>query len=88
MYGLISTEATGLWGGYATHQYLAPDSLLLPVPDSLGIEVAVAFNPWCRHPVGVTVAGTKPGDVVAVLGCGIRGLSAAAAPRRRPAPRS
>ncbi len=70
----------GLWGGYATHQYLAPDSLLLPVPDSLAPEVAVAFNPlgagirW-----GVTVPGTKPGDVVAVLGCGIRGLSAAAA---------
>ena len=81
MYGMISAaRPPGLWGGYATHQYLAPDSMLLPVPDSLPPEVAVAFNPlgagirW-----GVTVAGTKPGDVVAVLGCGIRGLSAAAA---------
>jgi alcohol dehydrogenase len=81
MYGMISTaKPPGLWGGYATHQYLAPDSLLLPVPDSLAPEVAVAFNPlgagirW-----GVTVPGTKGGDVVAVLGCGIRGLSAAAA---------
>jgi alcohol dehydrogenase len=83
MYGMVSTDkAPGLWGGYATHQYLAPDSMLLPVPDSLSPEVAVAFNPlgagirW-----GVTVPGTKPGDVVAVLGCGIRGLSAAAAAR-------
>ena len=75
-----SRRSPGLWGGYATHQYLAPDSMLLPVPDSLSPEVAVAFNPlgagirW-----GVTLPGTKPGDVVAVLGCGIRGLSAAAA---------
>jgi alcohol dehydrogenase len=81
MYGMISaTKLPGLWGGFATHQYLAPDSMVLPVPDSLAPEVAVAFNPlgagirW-----GVTVAGTKPGDVVAVLGCGIRGLSAVAA---------
>jgi len=81
MYGMISTaKAPGLWGGYATYQYLAPDTLLLPVPDRLAPEVAVAFNPlgagirW-----GVTVPGTKPGDIVAVLGCGIRGLSAAAA---------
>jgi len=81
MYGMIGTSRTpGLWGGYATHQYLAPDSLLLPVPASLPAEVAVAFNPlgagirW-----GVRVPGTSAGDVVAVLGCGIRGLSAAAA---------
>ncbi len=81
MYGMTSAEAPpGLWGGYATHQYLAPDSVLLPVPDSLAPEVAVAFNPlgagirW-----GVSVPGTRPGDVVAVLGCGIRGLSVAAA---------
>ncbi len=81
MYGMINVEkAPGLWGGYATIQYLHPDSMLLPVPASLAPEVAVAFNPigagirW-----GVTVPGTKAGDVVAVLGCGIRGLSAAAA---------
>jgi alcohol dehydrogenase len=81
MYGMIDLRrAPGLWGGYATHQYLAPDSMLLPVPDGLPPEVAVAFNPvgagirW-----GVTVPGTKEGDVVVVLGCGVRGLAAAAA---------
>lgn len=81
MYGMTSVDKPpGLWGGYATRQYLAPDSMLLPVPDSLAPEVAVVFNPlgagvrW-----GVTLPGTQPGDVVAVLGCGIRGLSAAAA---------
>lgn len=81
MYGMINVDKPpGLWGGYATYQYLHADSMVLPVPESLSPEVAVAFNPlgagirW-----GVTVPGTKKGDVVAVLGCGIRGLSAAAA---------
>lgn len=83
MYGMVSAaRAPSLWGGFATHQYLAPDSMLVPVPDELDPVLAVAFNPvgagirW-----GVTVPRTQPGDVVAVLGCGIRGLAAAAAAR-------
>lgn len=70
----------GLWGGYATHLYLAPDALLIPVPDGLDPVVATLFNPlgagvrW-----GVTVPGTSERDVVAVLGPGIRGLSTLAA---------
>jgi alcohol dehydrogenase len=69
-----------LWGGYATHLYLSPDSLLLPVPEGLDPVLATAFNPlgaglrWA-----VDLAGTGPGDVVAVLGPGIRGLSCCAA---------
>ena len=81
MYGFIPAEkAPGLWGGYATHQYLAPDTMLHRVPDALDPVVATIFNPlgagvrW-----GVTLPGTKAGDVVVVLGPGIRGLSAAAA---------
>lgn len=81
MYGFIPVEKRpGLWGGYAEYQYLAPDSLLLPVPIGLDPVVATLFNPlgagirW-----GVTVPGTGPGDVVAVLGPGVRGLSACAA---------
>ena len=81
MYGFISVDkAPGLWGGYATHQYLGPDSMVLPVPAGLDPVVATLFNPlgaglrWA-----VTVPGTAPGDVVAVLGPGVRGLSACAA---------
>ncbi len=82
MYGAISAEtAPGLWGGYGEYQYLAPDSMLHKVPESItDPAVATIFNPlgagirW-----GVTVPGTRAGDVVAVLGPGIRGLSAAAA---------
>jgi alcohol dehydrogenase len=83
MYGFIPVDrAPGLWGGYAEYQYLAPDSMVLPVPAGLNPVVATLFNPlgagirW-----GVTVPDTKPGDVVAVLGPGIRGLCAAVAAR-------
>jgi alcohol dehydrogenase len=84
MYGFVAVDVPpGLWGGYATHQYLAPDSMLLPVPDELPPTVATLFNPvgagirW-----GATVPQTRSGDLVAVLGCGVRGLSAAAAAKR------
>lgn len=81
MYGLIPVDnGSGLWGGYAQYQYLSPDSMLLPVPMGLDPVVATLFNPvgagirW-----GARLPGTKPGDVVAVLGPGVRGLAACAA---------
>jgi alcohol dehydrogenase len=81
MYGFVPVDrAPGLWGGYAEYQYLAADSMLLPVPDALDPVTATLFNPlgagirWA-----VTLPETREGDVVAVLGPGIRGLSACAA---------
>jgi alcohol dehydrogenase len=81
MYGLVPADrAPGLWGGYAEYQYLAADSMLLPVPDGLDPTTATLFNPlgagirW-----GVAIPETQPGDVVAVLGPGVRGLSVCAA---------
>ncbi|MFT5530011.1 MAG: alcohol dehydrogenase [Candidatus Poriferisodalaceae bacterium] len=81
IYGLKSSATRpALFGGYATHHYLSPDSLVLPVPDVLDPVEATLFNPlgagikW-----GVEVPGTGPGDIVAVLGPGIRGLCAVAA---------
>ncbi|HTT87669.1 MAG TPA: medium chain dehydrogenase/reductase family protein [Acidimicrobiales bacterium] len=81
MYGFIDvTKAPGLWGGYATHLYLDPDALVLPVPGGLDPVVATLFNPlgaglrWAGE-----VPGTTAGDVVVVLGPGIRGLAACAA---------
>jgi alcohol dehydrogenase len=83
MYGFRPIDRPpGIWGGYGEYQYLAPDSMLLPVPAGLDPVVATAFNPlgagirW-----GVTIPGTGGGDVVAVLGPGIRGLSVCAATR-------
>jgi len=81
MYGFVPVDRPpGLWGGYAEAQYLAPDSQLLRVPAGLDPVVATLFNPvgagihWA-----VTLPGTREGDVVAVLGPGVRGLAAAAA---------
>jgi alcohol dehydrogenase len=83
MYGFIPTSrAPGLWGGYAEYQYLGPDAMVVPVPDGLDAVTATLFNPlgagirW-----GVTVPGTAPGDVVAILGPGVRGLAALVAVR-------
>jgi alcohol dehydrogenase len=80
-YGMTSTAiAPGLWGGYATHHYLAPESVLHRVPEGIDAVLATMFNPigaglhWA-----VTVPATQPGDVVAVLGPGVRGIAAAAA---------
>ena len=81
MYGLVGTEVgSGLNGGYATHLELRADSLLLPVPEVLDPILATVFNPlgagirW-----GVRLPRLAPGEVVAVLGPGIRGLCVAAA---------
>ena len=81
MVGLVGMdEGSGLNGGYATHLELRADSLLLPVPDGMDPVLATVFNPlgagirW-----GARLPGTGPGDVVAVLGPGIRGLCVAAA---------
>ncbi|MEY2454605.1 MAG: alcohol dehydrogenase [Acidimicrobiaceae bacterium] len=81
MYGFVDVaKPPGLWGGYADHQYLGPDAMLLPLPPELDPVVATLFNPlgagirWTT-----TVGGAAKGDVVAVLGPGIRGLSACVA---------
>jgi alcohol dehydrogenase len=84
MYGFVDVRREpSLWGGYATHQYLAPDSLVLPVPAELDPVVATLFNPvgagirW-----GVTLPNTQPGATVVVLGPGVRGLAVAAAAKQ------
>jgi len=81
MIGFTDADAPPhLCGGYATHLCLGFDAMLLPTPAALDPVVATLFNPlgagirW-----GVEVPGTKPGEVVAILGPGVRGLCAAAA---------
>jgi alcohol dehydrogenase len=81
MFGFVDVAIDpGLWGGYATHLHLPEDSMLLPIPDELDPVLATVFNPlgagirW-----GATIPETAPGDIVVVLGPGIRGLCAAVA---------
>jgi alcohol dehydrogenase len=81
MVGFVDVDRPpGLWGGYATHLYLPPDSMLIPVPDNLDPVLATVFNPLgAGIRCAATLPGTKQGDVVAVLGPGIRGLAACVA---------
>lgn len=83
MYGFIPVdEEPALWGGYSQYQYLSADTMLLPVPEGLDPVLATLFNPLgAGFRWGVTVAGTGPGDVVAVLGPGVRGLAVLVATR-------
>jgi alcohol dehydrogenase len=81
MYGFVPVDrAPGLWGGYAQYQYLAADSMLCRVPPSLDPLTATMFNAlgagirWA-----VALPELRPGAIVAVLGPGVRGLSASAA---------
>ena len=83
LYGMIPIERDpSLYGGYSTHHYLTSDSLVLPVPKELSAVEATLFNPlgagikW-----GVEIPDTQPGDYVAILGPGIRGLCALVATR-------
>ncbi|HEX7097059.1 MAG TPA: alcohol dehydrogenase catalytic domain-containing protein [Acidimicrobiales bacterium] len=82
--GQIPTSSPpAIWGGYAEYQYLGPDVLVQRVPRDLDAEVAAMFNAVAAgFRWGVRVPGTKPGDRVAVLGPGVRGIAAAAAAKR------
>jgi alcohol dehydrogenase len=80
-YGLISVDRPpGLWGGYSTHHYLGPRSVVHALPAGFDPIDATLFNPvgagvcW-----GVEIPETAPGDVVVVLGPGVRGISAVVA---------
>jgi alcohol dehydrogenase len=77
LYGFIPVDrAPGLWGGYATHHYLAPDSMLLPIPADIDPVVATMFNPLgAGFKWAVQIADLQAGQSVAILGPGVRGLS-------------
>lgn len=81
MFGFVDVDIEpSLWGGYATHLHMPADTMMLPIPEQLDPVLATVFNPlgagirW-----GATIPATSDGDVVAVLGPGIRGLCAAVA---------
>jgi threonine dehydrogenase-like Zn-dependent dehydrogenase len=60
LYGSVSmSEPPGLWGGFASHLYVHPNTILYPVPTHIGPELATLYNPLgagiscgrdaCRH---------------------------------------
>ena len=77
-----TTEAPGLWGGYAQYMYLHPNSVVHPVSSDLPAAIAVMFNPLgAGFRWAVEMPGTRPGDTVVILGPGQRGLASVVAAR-------
>jgi threonine dehydrogenase-like Zn-dependent dehydrogenase len=71
-----------LWGGYATHMYLSPYSVMKKVDPKIPAGVAVMFNPLAAGlSWAVGVPRTQPGERVVVLGVGQRGLCCVIAAR-------
>jgi threonine dehydrogenase-like Zn-dependent dehydrogenase len=79
-YGLFlpTTLAPSLWGGYATHMYLHPDSMMKPAPAEIPTDVMTLFNPlsgvvrWIYE-----IPNLRIGEHVVILGPGQRGILAA-----------
>jgi threonine dehydrogenase-like Zn-dependent dehydrogenase len=75
-------EAPGLGGAYAEYMYLAPGSIVHKVDSTLPPELAVTFNPLgAGFRWAVEIPETRPGDTVAILGPGQRGLASVLACR-------
>jgi threonine dehydrogenase-like Zn-dependent dehydrogenase len=76
------SEPPGLWGAYAQYLYLAPNAVVHRVDASLPASIAVMFNPLgAGFRWAVEIPGTGPGDTVAILGPGQRGLASVIACR-------
>jgi threonine dehydrogenase-like Zn-dependent dehydrogenase len=76
-YGAIPTTVEpSLWGGYASHAYIHPDTILYPIPDHISALTATLWNPLAA---GIQWAdiypGTTAGTTIAIFGAGQRGLS-------------
>lgn len=75
-----TTFGPGLWGGYATHTYVHPNTALYRFPASVDPYDATLWNPFAgAFQWGVMDTNLVAGEKVAILGCGQRGLAMTAA---------
>jgi threonine dehydrogenase-like Zn-dependent dehydrogenase len=83
IYGFRSPELPpSLWGGFATHLYLAPEAIVVPLPESLTTGAASLFNVMSNGVDWVLqVGGLRAGMTVAILGPGPRGVASVIAAR-------
>jgi 2-desacetyl-2-hydroxyethyl bacteriochlorophyllide A dehydrogenase len=66
----MGVNIPGCFSEYAT----APAEFVWPVPDEISDRDAVTIEPLAVSLHGLCRSGAKPGDTVAVLGCGVVGL--------------
>ncbi len=71
-----------LWGGYATHVYLHPRTILHKLPPDIPTDVMTLFNPLSNSIRWVCEAGAlQAGSTIVIEGPGQRGLLAVLAAR-------
>lgn len=77
IYGFRSPDvAPGLWGGFSTHLYLAPEAITVPISTSVSVAAASLFNVMSNGVDWVLDLGqARAGKSVAILGPGPRGLA-------------
>jgi len=76
------SQEPGLWGAYSEYMHLDAGSVIHKIDPTLPVEHAVMFNPLgAGFRWGVEMPGTSPGDTVAILGPGQRGLACVVACR-------
>jgi 2-desacetyl-2-hydroxyethyl bacteriochlorophyllide A dehydrogenase len=82
-YGRTSLDQPpGLWGGYATHLYVHPRTVLFSVPGGVPADLAVLYNPLAAGiKWGVMLSGVGLGSSLVILGAGQRGLACLLAAR-------
>jgi threonine dehydrogenase-like Zn-dependent dehydrogenase len=70
------SEAPGLWGGYSQFQYLHPNSVFHPLPDSIPAELAAMCIPLSNGFQWVSIeAAIGPGKSILIQGPGQQGLA-------------
>lgn len=83
VYGMTGIgQPPSLWGGMAEYLYLAPGSDVEKMDPSLPAEIAVMFNPMgAGFAWAVERPNLVPGQSIAILGAGQRGLASVIAAR-------
>jgi threonine dehydrogenase-like Zn-dependent dehydrogenase len=89
-YGMhvLTTKSPGIWGGYATHAYLHPRSLIHRLPENVPTSAMTLFNALSNAVSWtVEVGGVGLGGSIVICGPGQRGLLAVVAAREAGAER-
>jgi threonine dehydrogenase-like Zn-dependent dehydrogenase len=77
IYGFRSPDVPpGLWGGFSTHLYLAPEAITVPMSPKVSVAAASLFNVMANGVDWVLeLGGARAGSSVAILGPGPRGMA-------------
>lgn len=83
VYGFLPlNRGSGLWGGYSTHAYLDPKTVLYKLPSTMDPVTATLYNPLANAiSWAVLTPELKVGDSIAILGSGQRGIACVVAAR-------